>query len=112
MVKKDKRKEAFLEHLKTGKGIISYACDMTGISRRTFYNWKNEDDEFAKRVEDVNEETLDIVESKLLSAISDDNLTAIIFYLKTKGRNRGYVERVENEVDVNSFERLMKELPD
>ena len=30
----------------------------------------------------------------------------------TKGKKRGYVERVEQDVNVNPFESLIKELPD
>ena len=44
------------------------------------------------------EETLDFVEGKLMTAISNGNLTAIIFYLKCKGKRRGYIERVPVEV--------------
>jgi len=38
---------------------------------------------------------LDLAEGKLIQAIGDSNMTAIIFYLKTKGRNRGYIQRAE-----------------
>ena len=37
------------------------------------------------------------------------NVTAIIFHLKTKGKNRGYVEKIENEVTINPFMELMKQ---
>ena len=101
-------KEKFLKHLKDGKGIVSYASQKTGITRKTYYNWINKDADFKQKCEDIQEEIIDIVESKLLSKINDEDLTAIIFYLKTKGKNRGYVERVENEVSINPFEELMK----
>lgn len=107
-----KEKIRFLENFKQGRGIISYACEKTGISRATYYNWINSDDEFKAACEDVDEAVIDVVESKLLSQINDDNLTAIIFYLKTKGKKRGYVEKVENDVSINTFEKLMQELPD
>jgi hypothetical protein len=46
-------------------------------------------------VEEVVEDNLDLAEHKLLAGINADNMTATIFYLKTKGRARGYVERRE-----------------
>ena len=44
---------------------------------------------------EARENTLDFVESKLMKAIDDGNLTAIIFFLKTRGKSRGYSERSE-----------------
>lgn len=106
------KQKRFLKHFAEGHGIISYACQAAGIARRTYYNWMESDEQFKKVVEDLQEEVIDRVESKLLTKINDEDLTAIIFYLKTKGKNRGYVEMVENKVTVNPFEEMMKALPD
>lgn len=45
-------------------------------------------------VEETIEFNLDLAETKLLKAIDNSAPWAIVFYLKTKGRQRGYVERV------------------
>lgn len=109
---KDRKKGAFLKHLKDAKGIISYACEKVGVSRSTYYNWHSKDADFKEKADEITEAIIDTVESKLLSKIQDEDLTAIIFFLKTKGRDRGYVERREQEVSFNQFEQLMKDLPD
>ena len=44
---------------------------------------------------EAREDTLDFVESKLMKAIDDGNVTAMIFFLKTRGKSRGYSERSE-----------------
>ena len=106
------RQKTFLKHFKEGHGIITYACGNTGISRRTYYNWIEKDPKFKEAVDEVAEEVIDRVESKHLTKINDEDLTAIIFYLKTKGKSRGYVEMVENKVTVNPFEEMMKALPE
>jgi hypothetical protein len=43
-------------------------------------------------IDNENESLLDLAESKLISNIKDRDNTAIIFYLKTRGRKRGYSE--------------------
>lgn len=109
---KIQRQKDFLKHFRDGHGIVTYACDKTGISRETYRQWKLKDPKFKAACEEVSEVVLDVVESKLLNKINDEDLTAIIFYLKTKGKHRGYVERVENNVSLTPFEDLMMSLPD
>lgn len=106
-----KQQNRFLEALTLTLGNVTGACAKIKVSRQTYYNWMK-NPEFAEAVEEVNESNLDYAESKLLSLIRQENPTAIIFYLKTKGKKRGYIERVENEVDVNAFEKLLRDMPD
>ena len=106
------KKKQVLKALNDGMGIVSYACKVCNISRNTFYVWKNNDEVFAHECEIIQENTIDNVESKLFKAISKGNLTAIIFYLKTHGKKRGYVESINNNVNVNSFEELLKQIPE
>jgi len=57
-------------------------------------------------LEDIHEETLDIAEDGLHSIMKDETinqgirLTAILQYLRMRGRKRGYVERVEGDFTV------------
>lgn len=105
-----KRQEKFLSALQDAGGNITAACMKSGIrSRQTIYNWMNNPD-FKNEVEVINESSLDYVESKLMTAIQNDNITAIIFYLKTKGKKRGYIETIENQITSNAFEDLMRKL--
>ena len=44
---------------------------------------------------DENEAMLDYAEAKLFQNIKDGDKTSLIFYLKCKGKERGYIERSE-----------------
>ena len=95
MNKTEQHKKAILEALEKHLGIVTTACRTVGVGRTTFYGWLNEDKEFAKKVEDVQNIALDFAESQLHKQIGDGNTSATIFYLKTKGKGRGFVERQE-----------------
>ena len=105
------RKRAFLKALEKGRGIIEYACKATKVPRSTYYKWMKIDEEFAEHVRNINEVAIDYAESALLNNIKQGKETSIIFYLKTKGKERGYTERMEY-VDktnyVESFNDLVK----
>lgn len=100
---KEQKKREMLDALAKTMGVITPACEMVGISRKTEIRWRKEDPEYAAAVADVSEVALDFVETKLFKKINDGSEAAIIFYLKTKGRNRGYFERKEiaGEINVN-----------
>ena len=93
-------KNRLLKALEKSMGIVSKACKIVDLDRGTFYNYYNDDKEFAEAVDNMQEYVLDFAESKLLENIKDKKETSIIFYLKTKGRKRGYIEK--KDVDLTT----------
>lgn len=93
-------------------GNISATCTALGIDRNTFTAWREKYPKLNQLLSEVDESLIDFSESKLLESINEGNLTAIIFHLKTKGKNRGYIEQVDSNIKMNPFEELMRELPD
>lgn len=82
--------------IEKASGIIKNAAKLLGCSRQTVYNYINNYATVKQAYDDANENMVDYVESKLIEQISVGNTTAIIFYLKTKGKHRGYTERTEH----------------
>lgn len=108
-----KTKELMLKALKKTRGIVSTAAESVNIARTTHYLWMDNDPEYKEAVNAINEAAIDFVEGKLFELIDGankevltgdggttvikdtPNATATIFYLKTKAKHRGYVERQE-----------------
>ena len=88
-------KKAMLEALEKSLGIVTTAAKIAGISRGTHYDWMKEDEDYKKAVEAVGDVVLDFAESQLHKQIKDNNTSSTIFYLKTKGKKRGYIEAQE-----------------
>lgn len=86
-----------LEALEKTLGVVTPALKSANVARGTFYGWLKDDPKFRDAVDALPDIALDFAESKLHKLIKDENPTAIIFYLKTKGKKRGYVERIEQE---------------
>lgn len=96
--KTDTKKEAMLEALERSLGIVTTACNAIGINRSTHYDWMRKDAEYKQAVKSIEDRTLDFAESHLHKLIKEGNPAATIFFLKTKGKGRGYIERQEIEV--------------
>ncbi len=94
-------KSNFLIAFKNSAGNIAHACRAANIDRQTYYNYVGKFDSFKKECENIKEENIDFAESILMGEIKNKNMTATIFYLKTIGRNRGYIERQEMEIDAD-----------
>ena len=92
------KKDNFLKALKNNLGNISQACKSSKISRQTYYRWIDDDVEFEEQCKNVEESLLDLAENRLLEKIDKYDTTSIIFFLKTKGKKRGYVEKQEFEL--------------
>ena len=89
------KKESILKSLEQSLGVVTMACRQAEIPRSTFYKWLKTDEEFAKQVKDIDNVALDFAESQLHKQIQDGIPASTIFYLKTKGKKRGYIERTE-----------------
>ena len=107
------KKSAMLKALESTLGVVTSACKIVGIDRTTHYRWLQDDEEYKLQVEALTEVAVDFAESQLFELIKgahrevstpdgevirvqdEPNTSATIFYLKTRGRKRGYVERTE-----------------
>lgn len=89
------KKEAMLAALAKTLGIVKTACDLVGLDRHTHYKWMDKDAKYKAKVIAIDDIALDFAESKLHKSIEQGNIAGIIFYMKTKGKNRGYIERRE-----------------
>lgn len=100
-------KKRLLDALEKSFGVVSDACKAAGVSRQTFYQYKKEDPGFADAVDAMEDVGLDFAESALYKQIKEGIPSSTIFYLKTKGKKRGYVESIlhggdkENPIQVD-----------
>jgi hypothetical protein len=84
------KKAAMLEALSKTLGLVTHACKIVGIDRSTHYDWLRNDEEYKLAVESTNDLVLDMAESSLFKQINQGNAAATIFFLKTRGKKRGY----------------------
>lgn len=89
------QKQKILKALEEEHGVVTSACKKAGVSRAQYYKLWNADDKFRQECDDVQEAAVDYVESQLFKQIQNGNITGQIFYLKTKGKHRGYIEKTE-----------------
>tara|TARA_R110002153_G_scaffold32752_12_gene99102 strand:+ start:3220 stop:3651 length:432 start_codon:yes stop_codon:yes gene_type:complete len=118
--KTESKKLQMLEALEKSLGVVSSAAKSVGIDRSTHYDWINKDSErfdntYSEAVKMIEGVALDFVESQLFQKIQgvkkvietdggkeivykkEPDTAAIIFYLKTKGKKRGYIEKIQTE---------------
>jgi hypothetical protein len=88
-------KKKMLAALVKSLGVVSQACKTAKIDRVTHYKWLKKDPAYAQQVKDIEDVAIDFAETNLHKKIKAGDTTATIFYLKTKGKGRGYIERQE-----------------
>jgi hypothetical protein len=97
--KEESTKETFVQAYENNAGNISLACKKANISRSTYYRWLKEDLEFQEKTDEVKEALIDLAETMLLKKIREGSTPELIFFLKTQGKKRGYIERVEHKIE-------------
>ncbi len=94
-----KEKETIIENLKR-MPIIEIACNKSGVSRATYYRWKEQDVTFSQAVDKAQEEgealIRDVAVSKIIKGINDDNLTAAMYWLNHRD------PRFSNKVEIST----------
>ena len=112
------KQRLMIEALTKTMGIVSKACEHIDISRETHYNWLRSNETYKELVDAVNEMSIDFAETQLFNLMAGakrqvvtnagaiveikdaPNPTSIIFYLKTKAKHRGYIEKIETEISL------------
>lgn len=97
-----RRKELMAEFLiafEKTLGVVTPAAQMIGVKRSTIYRWREMYPEFDKACKEISEVAVDFVETQLYKLIKDGSEASTIFYMKTKGRDRGYAEKLQHDVN-------------
>lgn len=108
-----RRMERFASAFQATFGNITQACIAADISMATYYKWRQEYPDFRELLDgmQIDELFVDWVESKLVSKIRAGDTASIIFALKTKGRKRGWEEKltIDNSAPQVVFNLVMPE---
>jgi hypothetical protein len=84
-----------IEALKATKGMVYLAADKLGCSHQTVYNYIERYPTVKAEWDAQNGKMGDTAELKLYQAVMNSEPWAVAFYLRTKGKSRGYTERQE-----------------
>lgn len=85
----------FLAAIDGSKGFISTIADNMGCAFTTVYQWQKKNKAVKDAIEDERIRGLDFAEGQLFTLMKEKNVAAVIFYLKTQGKGRGYIEKQE-----------------
>jgi hypothetical protein len=103
-----KNQTKFLDALRENLAIISKAADSCGMHRNNHFHWMKTNERYKAEYESIEEDCLDVAENALMNNIINGDTTAIIFYLKTKAKKRGYIEKTETDFNIKREIQLFK----
>jgi hypothetical protein len=122
-----KRKKKVLEEFEKCHAIVSVACQNAGIDQATYYKYLKNDSVFAAKIDVIKDSAIDYVESKLFELIEGVKKEeydpvkkewvvykyppcnrATTFYLKTKGKHKGFQEHTSQEMTITGNFEIQK----
>ncbi len=93
--KREQVAKRIIEAIKASNGLLTVAARNANVSHSTILRYVKDYPSVKEAVTEARETMLDFAEGKLAQKIRDGDTTALIFFLKTQGKSRGYVERQE-----------------
>ena len=93
--KREQTAQRIITALGECNGLLTLAARKAGVSYTTVKRYALEMPSVRQAVNDAKESMLDFTEGKLFQKIKAGDNIAILFYLKTQGKARGYIERQE-----------------
>lgn len=82
--------------VREGRGLMTLAAKRLGCHAHTIRNYRRRYATVAAAMDEALEAQLDLAEAKLYQLIGEGDLGAIRYFLSTRGKHRGYVERQEH----------------
>jgi hypothetical protein len=95
--KRDETAARIIKAIKEADGLLTMAAKKAGVCYDTVWRYTQDYPSVKQAVQEAKEATLDFAESKLYENMRAGDNACIIFYLKTQGKSRGFVERQEVE---------------
>ena len=78
------KKSKFIDSYKKTNGNITDSASIAGICRATYYNWLDNDKDFALQILDSEADLNDEIRQILIAKAAEGDMTAVIFYLKNR----------------------------
>lgn len=99
--------------LRAKRGMVYLAARALQCDAKTIYNAMRRHPEILAARDEQRGQMVDAAESSLHKLILEGNVSATIFFLKTQGRDRGYIEKTEQTgVNLNVTPRELAKLED
>tara|TARA_Y100000593_G_scaffold42053_1_gene80602 strand:- start:1201 stop:1626 length:426 start_codon:yes stop_codon:yes gene_type:complete len=92
-------------------GLIAPAARQLGVTRNAIYKRVRENPDLRDLLDEIRESHIDFAEGQLLGKIREGHPACIMFFLRTIGKSRGYVERVQGDLRVEQVPQKPLNLP-
>lgn len=89
------KKREIIEAILGARGILLVAANNLACARQTLYKRAQQDPDIQAAIDQGREALKDYAEGRLVALMAKDTgpgVTAVIFYLKTQAKERGYIE--------------------
>lgn len=115
--KLDGIKKLVMDAYRATKGNVTSSCSVVGMGRATWYYWLDKtsegfDADFALAKQEADEELNDDIRDVLIEKAGDGDMTAVIFYLKSRHPDFKPQPLVQNYNQTNNYNQVASEQKD